>query len=174
MSGVGMAQMEAGPAQTVQHPPQEAGYPRLMSGETGQPCRLHPGETEPLLTYLCSEARSIVGTPCKTPRYLLTYPSDGILVKIRVIFDFPDIYNVYVVCGNIFLFFCYFKTGKEGNRGGGGGGWGGGAEPQYLEGCHTFYWRGWGGGVLFFPMVPVYLQNLPPPPPPRPHPPPTL
>ena len=37
VSGVGMAQMEAGPAQTVQHPPQEAGYPRLMSGETGQP-----------------------------------------------------------------------------------------------------------------------------------------
>ena len=78
-----------------------------------------------------------------------------------------------MVCGNIFLFFCYFKTGKEGNRGGREGGvcvcGGGGAEPQYLEGCHTFYWRGWGGGVLFSPMVPVYLQNSPPPPPP-PHP----
>ncbi|XP_076438768.1 mothers against decapentaplegic homolog 4-like [Babylonia areolata] len=34
-AGVGMSQMEAGPAQTVQHPPQDAGYPRLLSGQQG-------------------------------------------------------------------------------------------------------------------------------------------
>ena len=28
------------------------------------------------------------------------------------------IYNVYVVCGNIFLFLFYFKGGKGGDRGG--------------------------------------------------------
>lgn len=58
----------------------------------------------PFLTYLCSETPSIIGTPCRTPSYLLAYPSDGILVKIRVIFDFPGIYNVSMVCGNIFQF----------------------------------------------------------------------
>lgn len=30
--GVGVPQIEAGPAQTVQHPPQEPGFPQLMSG----------------------------------------------------------------------------------------------------------------------------------------------
>ena len=48
VSGVGMAQMEAGPAQTVQHPPQEASYPRLMSGETR--LRLNTGKTGRFLT----------------------------------------------------------------------------------------------------------------------------
>ncbi|XP_025081818.1 mothers against decapentaplegic homolog 4-like isoform X2 [Pomacea canaliculata] len=32
--GVGVPQIEAGPAQTVQHPPQEPGFPQLMSGMT--------------------------------------------------------------------------------------------------------------------------------------------
>ena len=121
VSGVGMAQMEAGPAQTVQHPPQEAGYPRLMSGETGQPCRLHLGETEPLLTYLCSETWSIIGTPCKTPRYLLTYPSDGILVKSH--FWFPRyIYIMFMwFVETYFCFYFILKGGREGTGVGGRG-----------------------------------------------------
>ncbi|KAK7475763.1 hypothetical protein BaRGS_00032984 [Batillaria attramentaria] len=41
-ASVGMPHMEAaGPAQTVQHPPQEAGY-RLMSGQSGAPATVGP------------------------------------------------------------------------------------------------------------------------------------